>query len=208
MPAASARARNMAASGPLPAMTSLLESDARDAAKPSMRSSTPFALVSRERNSTYSSTSRPRLPTTSAVSVGSSEIYALLSIAGYEMPILARHCRANSVPCERSICSAASTISRLVKSETATHTSLAKYVDSTPAAAPKFPLSTHERTTLVMSDPTASATVVTSTERPVPAAMRTASAIAVSCGVRYNDIATVDVPSVNSSTRRPTIPAR
>ncbi len=52
------------------------------------------------------------------------------------------------------------------------------------AAAPNRPSSTHERTTFVTSDPTASAIVVTFTGRPVLHAARTASVTATVCGLR------------------------
>ena len=85
--------------------------------------------------------------------------------------------------------------------------SCSRYDDSTWAAAPNWSFSTQARTTLVTSEPTASATVTTLTGRPVLRATRTASAIASECGDKYNDMATVGTPSVKSSTSRPVMPA-
>ena len=95
-----------------------------------------------------------------------------------------------------------------VYSETATGQSLLRYADSTWAAAPKRFSATHDRTTLVTSEPTASAMVCTFTGRPVPSAARTASMTASVCGLRYSDMQIVGTPSVNSSTSRPVSPAR
>ena len=75
------------------------------------------------------------------------------------------------------------------------------------AAAPNRPVFTHSRTTLVMSEPTASATVVTCAG-PIWRATWTASCTAIACGLRYSDIATVGTPSLNSSTSRPMSPDR
>ena len=69
--------------------------------------------------------------------------------------------------------------------------------------------STHERTTLVTSEPTASAMVRHLHRQPgraLPPAR--ASVTAMVCGLRYSDMQTVGTPSVNSSTSRPVMPAR
>ena len=69
-------------------------------------------------------------------------------------------------------------------SDTATGTSLSRYAESTWAAAPNRPSATQDRTTLVTSEPTASAMVVTGTGRPVVRATRSASDTAMVCGLR------------------------
>ena len=69
-------------------------------------------------------------------------------------------------------------------SDTATATSLSRYAESSWAAAPNRPSVTHDRTTLVTSDPTASAMVITGTGSPVVRATRNASVTAIVCGLR------------------------
>ena len=59
-----------------------------------------------------------------------------------------------------------------------------RYDDRTCAAAPNRFSSTQERTTLVTSEPTASAMVTTFTGNPVASAARTASVMAIVCGLR------------------------
>ena len=72
----------------------------------------------------------------------------------------------------------------LVYCETATQWSWPRYEVKAWAAAPNRPSSTHDRTTLVMSEPTASAIVVTDGSRPSERHTARASMTTLACGVR------------------------
>ena len=100
------------------------------------------------------------------------------------MPTRARHCSPNDVPQRASTSSAAVTMQSLVYSDTATQWSWARYDANVCAAAPKRPSSTHDRTTLVMSEPTASAMVVTGGSMPIDRQTSSASTTTLACGVR------------------------